>query len=265
MKRNKSILVLLLLIIVVSVFAAGCGNNAANTNATSETENTTSETSDNGTNVINNSAETTDTVKEEDTSTVTETPDVDSAESTEDSTGVIVSEAEGPLAINYEAEPDAFIGNWVLVSAYSVDDGMLEVVPDACYLEIEKSIDENKLVDETAYIHADAVNLKGTMSFDLPDVSVDDYSCSGSWDNWSIVDVQGEGKAYYKGAIKFKIRDDDEGVFFEVITGIEIEDMELLNVLGINEEGNLILGYSEDNIVKDGSAEWEYAYIFSQK
>lgn len=171
---------------------------------------------------------------------------------------------EVSMELNYEAEPADYEGNWVLVKAYTADDGILEVAPEACTLELELSVDANKLVDEAAYIHADAVNLKGTMAFDHDDIDVDDYKCSGNWENWTVVDVVGEGECNFKGANKFKIRDDDEGVFFDVIAGVEIDDMEMFDVIGLNADGQLIVGYSEDHIEKDADAEWAYAYIFEK-
>ncbi len=177
---------------------------------------------------------------------------------------VSVSAADVNMELNYEAAPEDYEGTWTLVNAYTADDGILEVAEDACTLEIELSIDANKLVDEAAYIHADATNLKGTMSFNHDDIDVDDYKCSGSWENWTVVDVVGEGECNFSGADKFKIRDDDEGVFFDVITGVEIDDMELFDVIGLNADGQLIVGYSEDHIEKDADAEWAYAYIFEK-
>lgn len=172
--------------------------------------------------------------------------------------------AEVSMELDYEAEPDAYAGKWVLTNAYTVDDGILDVEADACFLDIELSIDANKLVDEAAYIHADATNLQGTMSFDHDDIDVDDYKCSANWADWTVVDVVGEGECNFAGAVKFKIRDDDEGVFFDVLTGVEMDDMELMKVLGMNADGKLILGYSEDHIESDEDAEWEYAYIFDK-
>ena len=175
-----------------------------------------------------------------------------------------VSAADVNMELNYEAVPEDYEGTWTLVNAYTADDGVIDVAEDACTLELELSIDANKLVDEAAYIHADAINLKGTMSFSHDDIDVDDYKCSGSWENWTTVDVVGEGECNFSGADKFKIRDDDEGVFFDVITGVEIDDMELFDVIGLNADGQLIVFYFEDHIEKDADAEWEYAYIFEK-
>ena len=166
--------------------------------------------------------------------------------------------------LNYVAEPDAYVGKWVLAKAYTAEAGDLAVPADACYLEIEKSIDTNKLVDEAAYTHADAINLKGNLTFNHEGIDSEGYSCTGAWSDWTVVDVVGEGEAYFKGAIKFKVRDDDEGVYFDVLTGTTVEDMELFDVLGITADGQLVLGYSEDHIEKAGDAEWAYAYIFDK-
>lgn len=259
MKRNKSKIAALLLTTVMIMSLVGCGND--DTQASTEESSQVSETETSS--EVESSVE---VAASTEVSTETEaSTEVSTETSAENTTETVIEAGEGPLALNYEIEPEAYVGEWVLVSAYTAADDMLEVIPEACFLNIETAIDTNKLVDEAAYIHADATNLSGTMSFNAEGIAVDDYSCSGAWTDWSIVDVQGEGEAYFKGALKFKIRDDDEGMFFDVLTGVEIEDMELFNVLGINAEGQLILGYSEDNIVKKGSAEWEYAYIFEQK
>lgn len=175
--------------------------------------------------------------------------------------------AEVSMELNYEAAPADYVGTWTLTEAYTADDGFLTVPEEACTLEIKdlsESTDANKLVDEAAYIHADAIGLSGTMSFSHDDIDVDDYKCSAKWEDWTVVNVKGEGDCEFAGANRFKIRDDDEGVFFDVLTGVEIDDMELFDVIGLNADGQLIVGYSEDHIEKDADAEWFYAYIFEK-
>lgn len=242
MKQNKTKLAVLLFAATMSMVMVGCGSKETPVATTDAPK-------------VSTEAETT-------TEAPKATTEAETSAEVKAETSAL--EEEGPLALNYEAEPDAYVGKWVLAKAYTAADEMLEVAPEACYLEIETSIDANKLVDEAAYIHADAVNLQGTMSFNHADISVEPYKCSGSWSDWTVVDVVGEGKANFKGAMKFKVRDDDEGVFFDLMTGVAIEDMEMLDVLGMNADGQLILGYSEDHIERDGSAEWEYAYIFEK-
>lgn len=175
--------------------------------------------------------------------------------------------AEVSMELNYEAAPEDYVGEWTLIEAYTADDGFLTVPEAACTLEIKdlsESTDANKLVDEAAYIHADAIGLSGTMSFSHDDIDVEEYKCSSKWEDWTVVDVKGEGDCEFKGANKIKIRDDDEGIFFDVLTGVEMDDMELLDVIGLNADGQLIVGYSEDHIEKDEDAEWSYAYIFEK-
>lgn len=175
--------------------------------------------------------------------------------------------AENPenLMLNYEAQLADYEGDWVLTGAYTQNDGMLEVAPEACTLEIKLSLQPNLLVDMEKYIHADVYDLQGTMSFNHEDIDSDDYRCSAAWDGFTNVEILGEGNCQTSGANRFKIRDDDEGVYFDILTGVELdEDAELMNVIGLNAEGNLIVGYSEDHIEKDEEAEWMYAYIFTK-
>lgn len=193
-----------------------------------------------------------------------------SAEETEASTEEAPAQKEAyissvPYGLNYGTAPEEYEGSWVLTKAYTAEDGDLEVVPDAATINVEISVDANKLVDETKYIHADAANLKGEITFNHGDIDVESYSWSGNWTDWSHVDIVKEGEAYFNGALKVRVRDDDEGMFFDVITGHTIEDMELFNVIGISADGQLVLGYSDDNIVLEGDDEWEYAYIFDKQ
>ncbi|MCD8022308.1 MAG: hypothetical protein LUF30_04810 [Lachnospiraceae bacterium] len=183
----------------------------------------------------------------------------------EEETEAETETGEISVELDYEADPEAFVGTWVVKYAYTAEDGIIEVLEDTCFLEMELSIDTNKLVDEEAYIHADATNLSATMWFENDDIDVDEYSCSSNWSDWTVVDVVGEGECNFAGATKFKVRDDDEGIFFDILTGLEdytCDDIELMNVIGMNADGQLILGYSEDHIESDDEAEWEYAYIF---
>lgn len=246
MKRRNIKLATVLAAVTMSMAMVGCGSDEQNTPA--ETPAVEAETPE-----VTPEAEA--EVEPE-----TEAPQEENTAVEEDT----ITVAEGPLGLDYAADPEAYVGKWVLVNAYTAADGIIDVEADACYMDIEISIDSNKLVDEAAYIHADATNLKGTMSFSHDGIDVEEYSCTGNWSDWTTVDVQGEGNASFSGAIKFKVRDDDEGLFFNVLSGVEVEDMELFDVLGINAEGQLILGYSEDHIERDGSAEWEYAYIFNK-
>lgn len=164
------------------------------------------------------------------------------------------------VVVNYDAAPDAFVGKWVVTGAYANGE-MLSVKENACFLNIELSIDTNKLVDEAAYIHADAINLSGSMTFDSG-ISGNSYKCSSNWEKWTTVNVKGEGDCEFFGANQFKIRDDDEGVFFEEIAGVAAD--ELLNVIAMNGDGQLLVGYSDNHIENNQSGSWEYVYIFSK-
>lgn len=169
------------------------------------------------------------------------------------------------LALNYEAKPQDYEGTWVLTQAYAKDKGMLPVPEKALTMEVKISMLLNKLVDSEKYLHADATDLQGTLAFTHDKIKLDDdYKLSVAYDDFTKFVVVGEGECHSTGAAKVKIRDDDEGLFFDVLTGVEIEDMELMNVLGLNADGQLILGYSEDSIIRDPEAVFEYAYVFTK-
>lgn len=168
------------------------------------------------------------------------------------------------LTLNYEVTPVDYVGTWNLSAAYEIDNGILEVPADACTVVIETELLENKLVDMANYLHADVHNLRGTMSFNLEGVKVEPYECVSYWDSFTTAKPIKEGECEVKGANKFKIRDDDQGVFFDVITGIVVEDIELMEFIGINEDGQLVIGYSDENPRRDPEAEWLYAYLFTK-
>lgn len=167
-------------------------------------------------------------------------------------------EASVDLTLNRAAVADDYAGTWVLTGAYLAGEGLLEVAPEAITLEIEAKVEHNVLVDMAAYVHADVTNLQGTLSFSHDDIDVDDYKCTSNWDQF------GSGNSV--GAAKIRVRDDDEGLFFSVITGADVddEDMDIMDIIGLNAEGQLILGWSEDHIENDDAAEFEYAYIFTK-
>ena len=170
-----------------------------------------------------------------------------------------------PLELNYSADSTEYEGNWVLTSAYEVENGFLEVPENAATLEVKVKVEYNELVDMEAYIHADVNNLQGTLSFSHDEIDVDDYRCSANYDDFTVADFDAEGVYKSTGAVKFKVRDDDEGVFFDVLTGVEIEDMEIFEVLALNTSGQLVLGYSDDKIERGADeGEFAYAYIFDK-
>jgi hypothetical protein len=168
------------------------------------------------------------------------------------------------LELNYEAATADYEGTWLLTAAYTAEDGFLEVAPEAIALEITLQVDFGVLVDMEAYIHADVTNLQGTLSFAHDEIDMEDYRCSANYDDFTNFGKNDEGVYASTGAVKFRVRDDDEGLFFDIITGVEIDDMELMDVIGLNADGQLILGYSEDHIQRDAEAEFAYAYIFTK-
>lgn len=169
-----------------------------------------------------------------------------------------------PLVFNFDAVPTDYAGTWVLTSAYEIDNGFLTVPENACTIVINAVLLENKMVDMARYIHADVYELQGQLSFSHPNISVEPYKCNSNWDIFTSVRVIGEGECEVSGANKIRIRDDDQGLFFDVLTGVTVEDMELMEFIGLNANGELVIGYSDDNAHKRAGAEWLYAYIFTK-
>ena len=61
---------------------------------------------------------------------------------------------------------------------------------------------------------------------------------------------------------------DDYGLFLKEIAGVESE-VDTTNkklILGLNADGQLLLGYSEEHIERPGTeGEWEYLLIFDRQ
>lgn len=174
------------------------------------------------------------------------------------------------LVLNREVTVKDYEGAWVLVGAYLKDAGFLAVPENAATLEFKTQEEAYKLVDMAAYIHNDVLNLQGFLTFTYDKIDQEEpYKVTTSWDNFPDAEVAKDGEMFVeKGAAKTKIRDDDETLYFSVLTGADVddEDMDLMNVIGINAAGQLILGYSEEHIEssKNADAEWEYVYIFAK-
>lgn len=164
----------------------------------------------------------------------------------------IAEDKASVVEIDRAAVMEDFAGNWVVTSAYTSSDGEVAVLKDSVYLDLKILTEYNVLVDTVNYRHADVSNLQGELSFNIEGVDLDPYRSNASWNMFGI------------GASRIKIRDDDEGLFFEEVTGIVIEDVELMGVIALNSKGQLILGYSEDHIEDDVEADFEYAYVFDK-
>ena len=86
-----------------------------------------------------------------------------------------------------------------------------------------------------------------------------DWTKDEEWTGWT------EGSSYTsKGVGKLsKVSAEDKSLFFCKVTGVESEEIadENMKYMGMNEDGQLIVCYSDDNMVKkDGDV--GFAYIF---
>ena len=172
------------------------------------------------------------------------------------------AEQSNPLALRFDARPLDYEGTWKLSSAYEQEKGVLEVPEDACTVTLEGELLVNQMVDMARYVHANVYQLNGMMTFQKPEEA--EYKLKCNWDTFTKVDILGEGKCEQYGANKVRISTKDEELFFSELTGVEVEDMELMKYIGMNEQGQLVIGYSESNVHKKPDAPWLYAYLFDK-
>lgn len=172
------------------------------------------------------------------------------------------------VVLDYSCDLSNYEGNWVLTGAYTPDGGYVEIADGQATVDLTVMVNEGKLVDEAAYIHADALYLKGTMTAVIDGEEIE-YSITNDWSDFPNAIVHGEGDYEQHGAAKVRVRqDDDEIVHFEDLTGLSSEiadeDEEYPSAIGLNAAGQLVLGYSEDHIENDDEAVFEYAFVFTK-
>ena len=171
------------------------------------------------------------------------------------------ADGQNVLALDYEALPTAYDGTWTLTGAYEAEAGMLDVVPDACTLTIRAVISENVLVQMEKYVHADVYELEGSICFAGDGAS---YECDASWDGFTNVRVHGKESCDVSGANMLVIRGIEADMRFEQLTGVRPPDVRRIRYIGLNAEGQLLIGCSENHIEKDANAQWLYTYIFTR-
>ena len=177
-------------------------------------------------------------------------------------------------------------GEWVLVAAYIGEDyadendikttGLIAVPEKAITMTVKAVLDGSAtgsdagvMVDQAAYIHTHVYDIEATVQFDAS-ITEDTASLKLPWDGWDWTKDEEwtgwtEGSTYIsKGVGKLsKVSAEDKTLFFGKVTGVENEAIsdENMKYMGMNEAGQLIVCYSEDNMVKkDGDV--AFAYIF---
>jgi len=177
-------------------------------------------------------------------------------------------------------------GDWVLVAAYIGEDyadendietkGLIAVPEKAVTMTVKAVLDGSAtgsdagvMVDQAAYIHTHVYDIEATVQFDAS-ITEDTAALKLPWDGWDWTKDEEwtgwtEGSSYTsKGVGKLsKVSAEDKSLFFCKITGVESEEIadENMKYMGMNEDGQLIVCYSDDNMVKkDGDV--GFAYIF---
>ena len=177
-------------------------------------------------------------------------------------------------------------GEWVLAAAYIGEDyadendikttGLIAVPEKAVTMTVKAVLDGSAtgsdagvMVDQAAYIHTHVYDIEATVTFDAS-ITEDTASLKLPWDGWDWTKDEEwtgwtEGSSYTsKGVGKLsKVSAEDKSLFFCKVTGVESEEIadENMKYMGMNEDGQLIVCYSDDNMVKkDGDV--GFAYIF---
>ena len=177
-------------------------------------------------------------------------------------------------------------GEWVLAAAYIGEDyadendikttGLIAVPEKAVTMTVKAIMDGSAtgsdagvMVDQAAYIHTHVYDIEATVQFDAS-ITEDTASLKLPWDGWDWTKDEEwsgwtEGSSYTsKGVGKLsKVSAEDKSLFFCKVTGVESEEIadENMKYMGMNEDGQLIVCYSDDNMVKkDGDV--GFAYIF---
>ena len=173
-------------------------------------------------------------------------------------------------------------GDWVLVGAYIgeeyADDcdiatsGLIEVPENAATMSVKALLDASAsgsdagvMVDQAAYIHAHVYDMEATVSF-AADITDDEATLKLPWDGW-LYEVRGENEGDFNmGVGKLsKVSAEEKSLYFTAVTGVESEDIddEGMKYVGMNTAGQLIVCYSEENLVKK-DAEVAFGYIFAR-
>ena len=184
------------------------------------------------------------------------------------------------MSFDRESPVTDWEGDWVLAAAFIGEDfadendietvGMLAVPEGAVKMTVKAILDGSAtgsdagvMVDQGSYLHAHVYDMEATITFP-EDITDDEATLKLPWDGW-LYTVRGEDDGDFNmGVGKLsKVAADDKSLYFAEVTGVENEAIsdENMKYVGMNEGGQLIVCYSDDNMVKkDGDV--AFAYIF---
>ena len=170
---------------------------------------------------------------------------------------ILEADPEEVMTFDRKALVTDWEGEWVLAAAFIGED----------YAD-ETDI-KGVMVDQAAYVHTHVYDIEAKLTFDAA-ITDDEATLKLPWDGWDWTKDEEwtgwtEGSSYTsKGVGKLsKVGADDKSLYFCQITGVESDEIadENMKYMGLNELGQLIVCYSDDNMVKkDGDV--AFAYIF---
>ena len=193
---------------------------------------------------------------------------------------ILEADPDDVLSFDRESPVTDWEGDWVLAAAYIgedyADENSIETfgilaVPEAAVKMTVKAVldgsatgsDAGVMVDQAAYLHAHVYDMEASLTF-AEEIADEEATLKLPWDGW-LFTVRGENDGDFNmGVGKLsKVGAEDKSLYFTKITGVESEEIddENMKYVGMNENGQLIVCYSDDNMVKkDGDV--AFAYIF---
>lgn len=204
-------------------------------------------------------AESTAPAEEAETETVAAEPDPNAA----------------PTDLYYSSAVTDLEGNWTLSQVYA-DGATTDAAENAMSFEVSLELDPSELVDEAAYIHNQVYNLTGRLTFGLDEINqtlaadeVEEYKGSTAWSDFAQGEVVTDGEFYKQpGPATMRFKDvDDYGLFLDQVAGVsaDIDTTEKTLIIGLNNQGQLLLGCSEEHLERPGTeGEWNYCLIFDK-
>ena len=172
-------------------------------------------------------------------------------------------------------------GEWVLAAAVIGEDyadendidttGLIAVPENAVKMNVvaiydgsATGSDAGVMVDQASYLHAHVYDMEATVTF-AEDIADEEVTLKLPWDGW-LFTVRGENDGDFNmGVGKLsKVGADDKSLYFTKVTGVASEEIddENMKYVGMNEAGQLIVCYSDDNLVKkDGEVAFGYIFV----
>lgn len=181
----------------------------------------------------------------------------------------------GPTDLDFASEVTALEGTWNLAKVF-VGGETADAAAGAMTFKVTKELDPSELVDGPNYIHNQVYNFTGVLTFGIDSIvaelegeDIDSYKGTTSWEDFPQGKVVAEGQFYEQpGPATMRFKDIDEfGLYLDEIAGIggDLDTTEKTLIIGMNADGQLLLGYSEDHIERPGtSGEWVYLLIFDK-